>query len=357
MGNKQSVESISETFNKTVNRSIREQIVKNNTKNKFITNSKQTLRIKGLKCSGKVVIKGIQQFSALKVNFTSMSESINKSTFESMTGSAIEAGLKSTKDIEQGLSIASQMEGKDKQALKNEVVNEIKDSFTYEDFQETTASMSATQELDIGDIEGDYCEISDIRQTILLDIFVSKISSTLTEAFTAMASELESAVEMETQTTAKQKGIGEILAMMNPLALLANLAGSFGGGGGFILLILGLILVGVGGFLVKNGKGQMRIGGIIAVLVGLLFIYSFFSSLLGASRRLGLPRLGASPRKVLMSIQKSENYNQFAKQFPNVSVKTFILLKDEHRKGLLSEERAAAILKHRGNIFHVNSAS
>lgn len=360
MGNKQSSEHYNTIFEEIVTEKISEKLYQIVNENDMGTGSTQKISITGWKCPEsceKCKISGLTQFSSMSVNLTALAETFTEDTFEATISSAVDMTLDSSKDLQQGLSIASKQSGSTYQDVKRQYKNKIISKDVWKTFNKNVSTMSASQEVNLKDIE--VCDISNIGQYAQLDV----ISSNLAKILAVNLDKVNNTFDTTMDTTAKDKFKNDMFGGLIQKIIAIG------------LIVVGLIMIGFGlrlkmtqGAALDAVREELRdqkipllrvpatsmgpwvliIGGSLMLLIGLGLLTASFVGVRGPGRTGVRSYLGAAKdgmefsKQLVASIKEGDSYSTFKNKFPNVGKTCYESLKNLKRRGILNWATAAA---------------
>ena len=195
-------------FNTTTNKSVSNFFQNVSQTNSQVVSGTQNISISGLHCKGGVTISGITQKLVSRVNFEALRKTITETMFQDMMSNAVKQGATDAAETAAhffGPSAATDT----KSEQFNQQVNEVEKSYSYNDFTNDLQQVANQQNLGIANIESDGpCNISNLSQSIYMDILSKNVSNKLTNAVLKVMSDV--ATQQQAQNTSTTTSSGPI---------------------------------------------------------------------------------------------------------------------------------------------------
>ena len=256
MGSAQS-SAISTQFNETMNKNVSSFIQNVSQSNSQVVSGTQNISISGLHCKGGVTISGITQKLVSRVNFTALQKAIDENKFQSMMGNSVkQAATDAANTAAHFMGPSAATDTKSEQF--NKQVTEIQNSYSYSDFTNDMQQVANQQNLGIANLESDGpCNISNLSQTMYMDILAKNISDKTTSTVQKVISDVASKQQAHnTSATVSSGPISDLFGGIHQYIMLIIVA--------VVALVL---LLGIIWFIRHRASRTQQLGG--AILKGL----------------------------------------------------------------------------------------
>lgn len=241
-------ENVTESFNENVTENIRNTLIEISSTNAGVIEGTQTINISDLKCRT-LRISGITQKNISKVNFSNLSDVMTEERLQSMLTSAVKQTAETDQDVNAAF-MSGATDNSDATITKNRNINRVVSNYKLSDFRANLAELSGKQLINIANNEVDTdCDISNLSQTLELDVLAANIGESLTKSFADVVLDAESEQDSKTSQDNEAGGIGDVIS-----AFFSGLSGLLGGWALYLiaLIVVVIVLVFVGPWAVRK---------------------------------------------------------------------------------------------------------
>lgn len=245
MGNSPAkIETISRAVSENVQQTVNSAVVNMVSSTNAALSGNQVIDINGINCAGSINLSGISQKSVIKYNLSRVNTSQNYQTVRSSIAAGIENALNSDTSIKKGaLSLATDMGVTNEAEAVSRVVNQVANSYTFNQFSNDVTQINNSQTVSIKNAmnrTGD-CDLSNISQSIVLDVLSKQIAESVSKSITDMLTKSKTYQSATTKTDYTQTGV-----LQDFFSGLSNLFSSISGFFWIILIVVFVAIFGIG---------------------------------------------------------------------------------------------------------------
>lgn len=219
------INNVATEFNSNLTQNISTQLVNFASSINAVTNNSQTISFTNLNLNGcNANFSNINQSVVAKYNFSQIAKSMTSQDFNTMMTNAATEAVKNTSGITTGFLSGGAGNVNNTTNITNSNVNQLISNFTYNNFQTLLTQMDNTQTIDISNwtvncpASNPTFNISDISQSIVMDVVASQIASNVTSELVSILQKNASDLTATNSTTVVSTGpIQELLSGLSSL--------------------------------------------------------------------------------------------------------------------------------------------
>jgi hypothetical protein len=244
------VNNVSQSFNQTLTENIKNTLISKSTSIGAVMAAEQIVDFSGADLSRceSVTISGISQKAVLNYNFSMIETSYDESSFANMVRSAVDKTLKQKIEAKsEALNGGNTGTVNNITQNYNNTVDRLVNSISYNDFKNIMSEMRTRQRVSFAGMTlgGQYCNINNIGQDVMMDMASKMLSDKVTKEFTTLAKENELKEKTDSDSKFMASGvIGDLGRGISAITSsiftgLGNLVGEFTKP----LIILGIVIM------------------------------------------------------------------------------------------------------------------
>jgi len=233
-------------FNTNVQRTVNTSITNIARASQGVITGTQVIHISGISAGGDLTISNIKQKQVAKIDFSRAISVINKDTLRNIMENAIKVAETNDQNVKTALFGGNALATSDT-TIHNTNVNEVMNSYTYNDFTNDMQQVTGAQTIDISSLSAlGNVTIENLSQYLSLEIVSQNIADHMTEKLAEIMQKNETDIEKENKQDAEASGL-DIAALTDIFGFRSMLMIAFV----FVALIVFVILI----FVLKSSMG------------------------------------------------------------------------------------------------------